>query len=105
MKVKGNDEVNTMSVQNVPVLGNTDLLPPPASIFGRAPTDGASELDFNGDLPARYDPSVASASSPSICSDNCEALLKPHHRSALGCWSAACRWPAQTNERGVYVSV
>ena len=65
-----------MSVQNVPILGNTDLLPLPASIFGRAPTDGASELNFNDDLPARYDPSVASVSSPLIRSDNCEALLK-----------------------------
>ena len=90
-----------MSVQNVPILGNTDLLPPPASIFGRAPTDGASELDFNDDLSAQYDPSVASASSPLIRSDNCDALLESHHRSAAGCWSAARRWHAQTSKRDV----
>ena len=94
-----------MSVQTVLILSNTDLLPPPASIFGRAPTDGASELDFNGDLPARCDPSVASVSSPLIRGDNCEVLLKPHHRFAAACWSAACHWPAQTSERGVYASV
>ena len=46
----------------------------------------------NGDLPACFDPSAASASSPLIRSDNCEALSRPPHRPAAGCWSAACRW-------------
>ena len=87
---------------NVCIVSNTylDLLLPPASIFRRALIDGASELDFNGDLLAHYDPSVESASSPLTRSDNCEAMLKPHHRSAMGCWSAACCWHAQTSKRG-----
>ena len=59
----------------------------------------ASILVFNGDLPAYFDPSAASASSPLIRSDNCEVLSRPPHRPAAcaECWSAACRWHLQTS--------
>ena len=67
-----------------------DLLPQPRArrYSDVASIDGASYLIFNGDLPAYFDPSAASASSPLIRSDNFEALSRPPHRPAAGCCSA-----------------
>ena len=83
-----------------------DLLPQPGArrYSDVASIDRAAHLVFNGDLPAHLDPSAASASSPLIRGDKCEALSRPPHRPGpiepssrrywipLGVWVPIVAW-------------